>query len=60
MRGRQYAFRIRARSIAGVEQLDLFRNEGFTQVQSFTYGDECIEPQGVAVEAISSRKLEVT
>ncbi|MEM9338150.1 MAG: fibronectin type III domain-containing protein [Bacteroidota bacterium] len=59
VRGRRYAFRIRARSLDGIEQLDLFRNEGFTQVQSFIYGDECLVPPNVSVEAVSSRKLEV-
>ncbi|MEM9338576.1 MAG: fibronectin type III domain-containing protein, partial [Bacteroidota bacterium] len=59
VRGRQYAFRIQAKSLDGIEQLNLFRNDGYTQVQSFIYGDACIVPPNISVEAASSRKLQV-
>lgn len=59
VRGRQYAFRVQARSIVGIDQLDLFRNDGYSEVQSFTYGDECFVPEGFALETPSSRKISV-
>lgn len=58
VRGREYAFRVRAKSKTGIEQLDLFRNEGYSVVHSFTYGDECLPPKGFSIESVSSRKIQ--
>ncbi|MCP4460160.1 MAG: hypothetical protein GY816_19375 [Cytophagales bacterium] len=59
VRGRQYAFRVQAKSKVGIEQMDLFRNDGYSEVFTFTYGDECVSPDGLTIEA-SSRKLQTS
>ena len=55
--GRRYAFRVRARSIAGVDQLDLFKNNGYSEVFTFVYGDACDLPTGISTSAISSTRF---
>lgn len=47
--GRRYALQIQAQT---ADQRDLFVNQGFSNIISFTYGQECVAPQGfnVAVE----------
>lgn len=45
--GKWYAFRVRAHDQNG---LDLFKNQGYSEVYSFYYGQPCSVPQGVTVE----------
>ena len=58
--GRRYAFRVQAKSIAGIEELDLFKNNGYSQVHVFTYGDACNLPQNITAEAINSIKFRIS
>ncbi len=55
--GRHYAFRVRAKSISGVEELDLFKNQGYSQTHKFIYGDACNIPSEVEVVAKSSSRF---
>jgi TANFOR domain-containing protein len=55
--GRRYAFRIQAKSIAGVEELDLFKNNGYSEVFSFVYGDACNFPSNINAEALGSQRF---
>ncbi len=55
--GRRYAFRIKAKSIVGVDELNLFKNNGYSQVSTFVYGDACTLPTGIQAEVISSSKI---
>jgi TANFOR domain-containing protein len=55
--GRRYAFRVRARSIAGIDQLDLFKNNGYSEVFTFVYGDACDLPTGISVASVSSTRF---
>src|SRR5690606_36637989 len=57
--GRRYAFRVRARATTGIEGMDLFKNDGYSEVHSFTYGDACTPPMMVAATALSSSRVEV-
>lgn len=57
--GRRYAFRVKAKSIAGVDELDLFKNNGYSEVYSFIYGDACDLPTGISVSAVSPTKFTV-
>lgn len=57
--GRRYAFRVRARAMTGIEGMDLFKNDGYSEVHSFTYGDACTAPMMVAATALSSSRIEV-
>lgn len=55
--GRRYAFRVRARSIAGVSELDLFKNNGYSEVFTFVYGDACDLPTGIAASSIGTSRF---
>lgn len=55
--GRRYAFRIRAKGISGVQEMDLFKNNGYSEVFSFVYGDACNLPTGIATESIGSSRF---
>ncbi|MEM9337883.1 MAG: fibronectin type III domain-containing protein, partial [Bacteroidota bacterium] len=55
--GRQYAYVVRAQAKSGLEPLDLFRNDGLSEVHMFTYGDECVGPTDLLVESQSSRSV---
>jgi Fibronectin type III domain len=55
--GRRYAFRIKAKSLSGVEEINLFKNNGYSEVVSFVYGDACDLPTGIKAEAISSSRI---
>ncbi len=58
--GRRYAFRVRAKSISGVEELNLFKNNGYSEVFTFVYGDACDLPTGIKAEALSSSRIAVS
>ncbi|HEY5823957.1 MAG TPA: fibronectin type III domain-containing protein [Cyclobacteriaceae bacterium] len=57
--GRRYAFRIKAKSIVGVDELNLFKNDGYSQVGTFVYGDACSLPTGIRAESTSSSRADV-
>ncbi len=57
--GRHYAFRVRAKSISGIDELDLFKNQGYSQTYSFIYGDACTLPNNISAEVINSVKFKV-
>ena len=49
--GRRYAIQLKARSVTGVEELNLFKNNGLSQVYTFQYGDACNTPTNIVGEA---------
>lgn len=53
--GRTYAFRVQARAMASAEQLDLFKNNGFSETVTFVYGDACDAPINIVADAAASR-----
>lgn len=57
--GRRYAFRIQARSMSGIEALDLFKNQGYSEVVSFTYGDACVLPTQLTADVLSATRLKL-
>lgn len=52
--GQQYAFRVRAKPTIENEYLDLFKNNGYSEVFTFTYGEVCLPPAAFKVEANSA------
>jgi hypothetical protein len=54
--GRQYAYRVQARD---VEERDLFRNKGYSEVQMFTYGDPCDVPTQITAQSTNSGKITI-
>jgi TANFOR domain-containing protein len=49
--GRTYAFRVQARAVTAAEQLDLFKNNGYSETVSFVYGDACDPPANIIAQA---------
>lgn len=58
--GRRYAFRVRARSMTGVDELDLFKNNGYSEVISFVYGDACDLPTGITAGSVGTSKFSLS
>ena len=57
MPGRKYAWRVQARDLGGK---DLYKNQGYSEVFSFTWGVECNTPINVTSESISSDRTKVS
>lgn len=55
--GRVYAFRVQARAMAGAEQLDLFKNNGYSETVTFIYGDACDAPVNIVAEASTPTRI---
>ena len=55
--GRKYALQVKAKSLAGVDELDLFKNNGRSEVIAFTYGDACTVPQNIFAQATSATRF---
>jgi len=55
--GRRYAFRVRAKSIAGIDELDLFKNNGYSEVFTFVYGDACDLPTGITAGTVNATRF---
>jgi len=55
--GRRYAFQIKAHSIAGTSELNLFKNNGLSQVSSFVFGDACIPPVNIMADATGATRF---
>lgn len=54
--GRTYAWQVQA---TDQNNLDLFKNQGFSEVFSFTYGDECVAPTNLSAQVLNSQKIQV-
>lgn len=46
--GKRYGWRVRARARQGIEEVDVFRNQGYSEIYSFTYQDVCPPPVGIS------------
>ncbi|MFM9840580.1 MAG: DUF5675 family protein [Cyclobacteriaceae bacterium] len=57
--GRRYAFQLRARAYAGADELSLFKNNGFSQVYTFVYGDACLAPQNIITSDVGTTRFTV-
>ncbi len=55
--GRTYAFRVQAKAIAGIEPLDLFKNNGYSQATTFRYGDACDPPAHITAQSESPSRF---
>ena len=49
--GRKYAFQVQARANSGIDQLDLFKNNGYSVVRSFIFGESCNFPANLIAES---------
>jgi hypothetical protein len=58
--GRTYAWRVRAISMVGVEEIDLFKNGGYSAVSSFQWGDACTAPEGLEAKPYGTTRLKLS
>ncbi|RLD22518.1 MAG: hypothetical protein DRI71_07440, partial [Bacteroidetes bacterium] len=49
--GRRYAFQVQAKAQAGIDPLDLFKNNGYSVVRSFVFGESCNPPENIDYES---------
>ncbi len=56
---KRYAWRVKAKALQGVEEIGLFRNEGFSEVFWFSRTSPCSELQFVSAEAKGISKINV-
>lgn len=57
--GRKYAWRVRAKSISGAQEMDLFKNQGFSEIFAFTYAGSCVTPLDITATAKGSTRIEL-
>ena len=57
--GRKYAFQVRAIALTGIDQLDLFKNQGHSEVHAFTFGEVCDPPTQIIAEALGNSKIKL-
>lgn len=55
--GRKYAFRVRALDTSG---RDLFKNQGYSEVFVFQFGDACIPPTNIKAEPLDDVRFKLT
>ncbi|NJB35911.1 fibronectin type III domain-containing protein [Croceivirga sp. JEA036] len=48
--GKRYAWRVTAKALQGTEEIGLFKNQGHSEIYSFSYAGECSLPEGVTYE----------
>jgi TANFOR domain-containing protein len=57
--GRRYAFRVQARQKDGTTERDLFKNAGYSEVFTFTFGDECKVPINITTESPDASRIKI-
>lgn len=57
--GKKYAWRVRARALQGLEEVGLFKNEGYSEVFWFSRTTSCQIPEGVTAETKGTSKINI-
>jgi len=58
--GKKYAWRIKAKAILGAEEIGVFKNNGYSEIFSFTYEVFCTAPLSIATSGVSQDQAKVT
>ncbi|SFD45168.1 YwqJ-like deaminase [Chitinophaga sp. CF118] len=58
--GRTYVFRVQAKSMVNGEEMDLFKNNGYSEIYSFIYLGTCKTPTGLTATTKGSSRLEIS
>lgn len=53
--GTRYAWRVKAQAKDGVDEIGMFKNNGYSEIFSFTYQGNCEIPAYLAVEEVSTQ-----
>lgn len=57
--GKNYAWRVQAKARQGTEEIGLFKNEGFSEIFSFSYASACELPIGISHEVKGSTNANI-
>ena len=57
---KKYGWRVRAKSLSGISENAIFKNDGYSEVFYFTYTNKCDAPTFVLSEALSSNGVKIT
>lgn len=58
--GKKYAWRIKAKALLGAEEIGVFKNNGYSEIYSFTYEVFCTAPLAINTEGISENQAKIT
>lgn len=58
--GKKYAWRIKAKAILGAEEIGVFKNNGYSEIFSFTYEVFCTAPLSIATSGVSQDQAKIT
>ena len=58
--GRRYAWRIKAKALANAEEVGVFKNNGYSEIYSFTYEIFCTAPLAIETTGISQDQAKIT
>ena len=58
--GKKYAWRIKPKAILGAEEIGVFKNNGYSEIFSFTYEVFCTAPLSIATSGVSQDQAKVT
>ncbi|WP_299681690.1 fibronectin type III domain-containing protein [uncultured Tenacibaculum sp.] len=57
--GKKYAWRVKAKALQGLEEIGLFKNQGFSEIFWFSRTAPCLVPENVSAEAKGTSKINV-
>ncbi|MCV9926829.1 fibronectin type III domain-containing protein [Flavobacterium sp. LS1R49] len=58
--GRRYAWRIKAKALANAEEVGVFKNNGYSEIYSFTYEVFCTAPLAIQTTGISQDQAKIS
>lgn len=58
--GKKYAWRVKAKALLGAEEIGVFKNNGYSEIYSFTYEVFCTAPLAIKTEGISENQAKIT
>ncbi|MEP6928837.1 MAG: fibronectin type III domain-containing protein, partial [Flavobacterium sp.] len=58
--GKKYAWRIKAKAILGAEEIGVFKNNGYSEIFSFTYEVFCTAPLAIKTDGISQDQAKIS
>lgn len=58
--GRSYAWRVKAKSMVAAQEMDLFKNQGFSEIWYFTYSGDCATPKDIKAKATGTSRIEIS
>ncbi len=57
---KNYAWRIKAKAIVGAEEIGVFKNNGYSEIFSFSYDVYCTAPLQVTTDGVSQDQAKIT